>query len=243
MTFFPFGSVSKSSTETMFINSTQNIETTKVTSHTGLTPPDIQENDILFAALHFTNNENTSPGIVSSSDGFTLITQFGVGNSFVNRHTRSLWYKVASASEPGSYEWTWPTAQWPVFCILALRGINTASPIDDFSTYVDDDAAPITLPSINTSNDNALLVISYSIQASTSVTNLINTAPSGYMSAETGRNVTIGAGSDSNTRYRFEDGYKFAGPAGATGTQSFTFSTSDPNSNAPAAIMVAFNPA
>lgn len=223
------------------INSTQNIQTTKSTSHSGDTPSDIQESDVLIAALSFSNNTNAGPISIASSNGFTLVEQAGVGNGATNRMTQSVWYKVATDSEPESYSWNWTTAQWPSFCILAFRNVNIENPIGESSSFVDDEVSPIVLPSITTTKKREALVMSFVIKAFDSGSNTINATPSGFTLAETGRNVPSVGGD--NARHRFGNGFALAGDAGATGTQTFTFSSNDPNTNAPVGVMIALKPA
>jgi len=107
-------------------------------------------------------NTPTAPG------GWNLIRHDFVSNNG-NKMTSWLYYKVATASEPGSYSWTLTTSQYAAGVIGAWQGASSVTPIDTSSGATAAGASPLedTAPSLTPANYNELQVYFYGAQSST----------------------------------------------------------------------------
>ncbi len=91
-----------------------------------------------------------------------------------------LFYRVATASEPGSYTWSFNSSQQASGVLIAYSGVNTSSPIRSYSGQVNASTTAITAPSITASSGDMLLYFaSTTNRVGTSTTNTTVTAPSG----------------------------------------------------------------
>jgi hypothetical protein len=123
------------------------------------------------------------------------------------------YYKVVGASDPASYTWSLGSAAKWGGGITAYRGVNQATPLDSaVVTAVDTSyaATSITLPSITTASNGAMLVGGIGYDSGTPGT----TPPIGWTERweATGGQIAEGADRPQAT-------------AGSTGTATWTFST------------------
>jgi len=86
----------------------------------------INQNDLLIAvvcALNFT----TDPGTISTPSGWTILaSQAYVGTS----ERCASYYKVAGASESGSYSFSWTNSDVYSWALLDYTGVNSTTPLD-----------------------------------------------------------------------------------------------------------------
>jgi len=99
--------------------------------------------------------------------GWTLIRLDILG--FTQR--KATYYKVATASEPASYTWTWSPAQAAAGGILAYSGADQAAPVDVHAGSVSSAAtsASIVAPSITTTGDGAMIIGFFDIAQNTTI--------------------------------------------------------------------------
>jgi len=132
------------------------------TSLTIPAPAGVQANDVLLAGISARGN----PNFVAPS-GWTLVRLDISG--FVMR--QAVYYKVATASEPTSYTWTWSGAQAAAGGILAYTGADTVSPIDVQNGAVSSTSSGKTIvaPSVTTTGAGDMLVGFFGVANNTSV--------------------------------------------------------------------------
>ncbi|HTD63955.1 MAG TPA: glycosyltransferase [Verrucomicrobiae bacterium] len=195
--------------------------TTTMTSGTTLnaqTPATMQTGDFMFAVVAWTG----SAGLSTNPAGWTVWS----GNS-IDGHLQT-YYRIATASEPATYTWTFnaatPVAAW----IGAYMGVDTASPSDGAATGNGQiNTTTHTANSFSTTTAGALVFAAYSVGGTVTMSTPTGVSPEAVFTA-TGSNATTLA---------IFDGTKTS--AGLVGT---TTSTSDVAANS-AQNAFAFKPA
>ncbi len=115
-------------------------------------PAGTAANDVLVAQIAVAQDNPT----VTAPAGWTFIrsdTGFDEANAY-----QGLWYRVATASEPGSYTWTLGAGRTYRGAMAAFSDVDTTDPIDAHGGNFDRDAGPIRAPSITTTVANTQLV-------------------------------------------------------------------------------------
>jgi len=158
---------------------------------------------------------NTS---VSAPSGWTMVRQDNIGGTAKN----ILYYRVASASEPDSYRWTFGKPQQASGGIMDYAGVDTGSPIDAHSGQYNS-GTTATAPSVNLNTAGAKVVYVVATASQTSVN-----PPSGFT-------TRYSAGVPGAVMSFTAD--KSFSSAGATGNQDGTAGTSN------VAVLVALRPA
>jgi PKD repeat protein len=162
--------------------------------------------DVLVACLASNGTRVASTGVPT---GWTQIAAILQGTS-----TRAFgYYKVATANEAGSYTWTLNAAVANSGGIIRYSGVSSTTPLDGTPTWASGSAATSgTVPGLTTSAAGAMLVGCMSIDSSS--TSVTITPPSG----------STALWNLAGKRQTAADSLQPA--AGATGTQTWTFSGS-----------------
>ena len=124
--------------------------TTPITSHTINKPAGVVTNDVLVAGI----TVRGAPTITAPS-GWTLVRSDLSGTII----KQEVYRKVAGASEPASYTWTFALpVDGVVGAIAAYSGVNTTTPIDVSGGQTNASSTSVTAPSITTTVANTMLV-------------------------------------------------------------------------------------
>ena len=174
-------------------------------------PPGIVAGDLLLASLQV----GTHPVTVSGPSGWTLALDTVVNSAF---HAQ-VWYKVATASEPGPYTWTVPAGTYVDIAVLDYANVSRTAPIDAAAGRDGGVTKTPTTPSVTTSGPGDMLVA------------IFQGADNGSWTAGSG--MTQRYNYDSTTA---QDAIQAA--AGASGTKTATNSTQ----TSQAAQLVALEP-
>jgi hypothetical protein len=170
-------------------------------------PAGVASGDVLIAAIsHEAGNADT----ITVPSGWTLVRR--VDNT--SSEGVAVYRKVAGASEPASYSWTFDQSRSLSGGMLAYTGVDNTTPIDVENGQATGQNTTHATPSITTTQPNEMLVAFFAIpQAATW------TAPTGMTKQidvpENGRGNSLAVATVSQ-----------AG-AGATGTKTATASTTD----------------
>lgn len=171
-------------------------------------PPGVADGHVLVAAV----TVRGSPAITAPA-GWTLIRSDQSGFTV----KQSLYYKVAGASEPGSYTWTFASSQGAAGGIVAFSGVDTSSPVDASSGATGSGTA-ITAPSLTTTAADARLVGFFGMS------NLATATP------PTGMTERLDVSSTAGTyRASLEAADEPLGAAGSTGSRTATSTATQTN--------------
>ncbi|UJS23266.1 SdrD B-like domain-containing protein [Thiothrix winogradskyi] len=189
-------------------------------------PANVQAGDLVIVTLHYNRTSLT----ISNAQGFTQIRNETSGADGNSRATVAAFYKIASASEPASYTFTYSgitstTTSWRAVA-QRVTGHHPTTPIGNYTSgnSATTTQTTRTLSSINTTANNSLLVAAITMQAS-----------SGTISATPGTSAL----SSTSTGPSFNVAYQTLATAGATGNKTWTWTTARAN----AALMFIINPA
>jgi hypothetical protein len=92
--------------------------------------------------------------VVSPPAGWTLLRTDSAGTAI----RKATYWRIANASEPASYTWTFNKAQNGVGTILAYDGVSPTAPIEASSGQGNASSTSITAPSVTTESPNSLVV-------------------------------------------------------------------------------------
>ena len=132
-----------------FMTSATHVLLAEATNITIAAPAGIALDDLLLAVLVVTKDRS-----LSAPAGWTLIEELPADGDKV---TLSLWYKVASASEPADYQFSWSDDQAAIGAIYRYDGVDPASPIDASASGAGKSPTPIA-PTVTTTVANAMVV-------------------------------------------------------------------------------------
>jgi Polysaccharide lyase len=146
--------------------------TSSSTSLTLETPAGLAAGHLLIAALDV---RLASSSTITAPSGWTLIRRDSNVPPYAAL-SQALYFKIATSSEPASYEWTFSASTSASGGILAFSGIDATTPIDAHSGRFRSQTKRISAPSVITTVENAVLLgfFGYSAGKSTS-------PPSGMM--------------------------------------------------------------
>jgi uncharacterized repeat protein (TIGR01451 family) len=168
-------------------------------------PAGTQQDDVLVAAVYW---DNSAPNTITPPSGFTLIRQ----DAGATTQAVSLYYHVASGTEPATYTWLATRSSGFTGIVAAYSNVDIANPIDAHGGQTGSGTSA-TAPSITTSTADDVLVGVWSSWNS----NLSLTPPGGMTTRQS---------------YSRSDPLTFAEraapAAGATGTSTATASA-NPN--------------
>jgi hypothetical protein len=120
-------------------------------------PTGTVQDDVMVANIYVVG---TNPTITAPS-GWTLILSTLDGTTA----RLSTYYKVAGASEPASYQWTFSGASMTEGGIITFYGVITTSPIDVYDGQANAASTSYTAPSVTTTVGNAMLVAAFGAKA------------------------------------------------------------------------------
>ncbi|MCC7302872.1 MAG: T9SS type A sorting domain-containing protein [Bacteroidia bacterium] len=161
------------SAQCAFVGATSAIGNSNVVTLTK--PTAVVQNDLMIAAIHM---GWCNGSVITAPVGWTLLASTintgsgcGSGNTTPQLVT---FYKIAGPSEPVTHIFTGNASQYLVGCIVAYSGVNTANPIDVFSSYGAQDAcANIVANGVFTSSPNKRLVGIFFCSVNNSLNNIV----------------------------------------------------------------------
>ncbi len=131
-------------------------------------PVGTQSNDVLIAQVVI----NSSSTVITPPAGWTLIRSVKSSSSV----EQATFYKVASASEPASYTWSFGSSQPATGTIASFTGVDITSPIDASSGKYNASTATVSFAQITTRAPNDLVLALVGVSGNTTVT-----PPSGFV--------------------------------------------------------------
>ncbi len=117
-------------------------------------PPGTAEGDLLIAAVSTDGNATTS---LNGPAGWNLLTIGPTGVSPIQQ-TFGVWWKLASSSEPSSYQFNWAPSEQAYAWIMRFTGHDAATPINTFTTQAGTALVAVPSPAVVTTVDNALIL-------------------------------------------------------------------------------------
>lgn len=165
------------------------------------------QNDVMIASVGVRPSSTT----ITAPAGWTLVRR--IDNGAANTNSLAVYRKVAGASEPASYTWSFSGATLAVGGIQSFLNIDTTNPIDVESTgQATPSATTHATQSVTTTVDNAIIVTSHSYASSRTWT-----PPAGMTES-----FDQPSGADSINGQSIEGSYVVQSAAGATGVQTAT---------------------
>jgi hypothetical protein len=183
-------------------------------SITATRPTNIAAGDLIVVVVQARDGGTIAP----VSTGFTLVRHQS-GTVANDQSITAVWVKTATASEPASYSFTRTAGNARDWRAVAGRvtGHDPVTPIGSSSGVSAVATSSITIPSITTSEANALLMSVLTVARETNASNIVH--PSGMTAAWTttgGTNLPASAGS-----------LEVRATAGSTGTRQYSWTGSD----------------
>lgn len=172
-------------------------------------PTGTAERDVMLAFVAWDQKQRT----LTPPAGWTLSEVNGDGGTLDPRF--AVYYKVAGASEPSTYTFSWNLSCDAQVAILTYRFVDTVTPINiDGSLFSVATTGTQNAPSVTTTVDNTMVVAAAMVEASTTVSTPGSTTS--RVALESVASVTV------SLRV-----VEFAqASAGATGAKTFTFGAS-----------------
>jgi type II secretory pathway pseudopilin PulG len=123
------------------------------TSVTVTAPSGISSGDLLIAAV---STDGSTSGSLASPAGWTLLDR---GSDSATQVTLGVWYKIAGASEPANYTFTWTGNEQAYGWIMRFTGHNSSTPINTsaFQAGTSTSSTP-PCPSVTTTVANTMIV-------------------------------------------------------------------------------------
>lgn len=173
-----------------------------------LSRPSYVVND-LFVAVFQTSIEETT---ITPPTGWTLVFRRDSLAGLL-----AVYYRVATASESTSWQWTFNATLKAAGAILSYSGVSTSNPIDVSASQTTSNSTTVTAPSVTTTANGSLVVAAFGTRRDTTVS-----TPSGTTSRQQyENNATIGCS------FRLVDFEKAL--AGSTGNKVATLGASNEN--------------
>ena len=117
-----------------------------------ISTPLVNAGDLLIAAI--ATDEDTS-ATLSAPSGWTSINSPGSYSSAV---TLGAWWRIATATEPASYTFTWAGGQQAYGWMMRFTGNNSTSPINGTPSVWGGSSSTPTSPAVTTTVDNCLIL-------------------------------------------------------------------------------------
>jgi hypothetical protein len=117
-----------------------------------ISTPLVNTGDLLIAAV--ATDEDTS-ATLSAPSGWTSITS---PSSYSSAVTLGAWWKIASATEPASYTFTWAGGQQAYGWMMRFTGHNSTSPINGMPSVWGGSSSTPTSPAVTTTVSNCLIL-------------------------------------------------------------------------------------
>ncbi|MEK7413807.1 MAG: hypothetical protein AAB263_10885, partial [Planctomycetota bacterium] len=115
-------------------------------------PANTVENDVMVAAIGVSANTPT----ITPPSGWTLVRQ--TDNTAANANSLAVYYKVATASEPANYSWSFSASTGSVGGIQTFYNVDIANPIDVENGQTTASSASHATPNIATTVANTMVV-------------------------------------------------------------------------------------
>jgi hypothetical protein len=170
----------------------------------------VNAGDLLIATLATDGNVIAT---VSAPSGWTLVSRLTSGSAV----GVGVWWKIASASEPGTYAFSWTGNERAYGWTMRFTGANTTSPINAFTTNVGTSSTP-TCSATTTSVANTMVLRIGGFDAGD-----ISTDNPG-LSAHTA--ITMDRSDSGGTSASGGAGYRRVGAVGSTGASNFALTNS-----------------
>ncbi len=122
-------------------------------------PPGVQSGDVLIAHVIVQTAGNT----VTPPSGWTLIKR----QDSLSSMSTATYYKVAGASEPSTYSWTFSTAGEASGGIADYSGVDTTNPIDASNAQFNQSTASTDNAGVTTTTANDMLVYTIGVATQT----------------------------------------------------------------------------
>ncbi len=154
------------------------------TGSTGITipkPTGTQAGDVLIAQVVV----NSVAAAITPPSGWTLIRRVK-SSSDIKQVT---FYRIASASEPAFYRWSFGTTQAATGAIAAFAGVSPVTPVDASSGKLNFNTPVVSFAQITTRVPNDMVLALVAVSGNTTVT-----PPSGFTEAYDVRNTASGRG-------------------------------------------------
>jgi MSHA biogenesis protein MshQ len=119
-------------------------------------PTGTVQDDVMIASIGARPNTAT----ITAPSGWTLVRRIDNANSIAN--SLAVYSKVASASEPASYSWTFDTSTGSAGGIQTFSGVNTTTPIDVENGQNTASGLTHATPDVTTTVANTMIVTSHS---------------------------------------------------------------------------------
>jgi MSHA biogenesis protein MshQ len=174
-------------------------------------PSGLVAGHVMLALVAQRGNATPTVKVSSVPTGWTLVRNTTDGSAI----GMSIYWKLATASEPGTYQFELNASDRASGAIVAFSGVDTVSPIDASASQANAASTTYTAPSVTTSTANTMLVAFYSASDTNNVA-----APSGMTSAFS---VSSGAGPNGLS---VSVAYATQPSAGASGTRLSTGNSS-----------------
>ena len=220
--------------EITFVDSTESSNTASASMILSK-PTGVVEGDFMFAYVGSTLASDTDGDLMSAyPSGWT--EEYNYINTATSGQHAYIYWKIAGASEPSTYGWTWTTATtgW-VGIISAWRGVNQTTPIHIEGTLeAQTTSGTVVCPSITPTEDNCLILAMEVCDAA--VTNVPDLSPPSGFTYDTAIEIsTPGNG------IGIEIVYQVQTTAVSTGDTTITLSGSDEHRGMQYAILAAIS--
>ncbi len=179
-----------------------------ITAPTGLVP-----GNVMLASVAVDGNVAST---LAAPSGWTLLNRL---TDSANQVTTAVWWKVAGASEPGSYTFTWTTSKNAYGWIARFSGVETSGPINVWGSTSGPSASISPLsPSVTTTVANTMIVRIGGFDAANTTTDVPGV--SGHTTITMDRSDTTGSAASGGAAYVLR------AATGATGTANFGLTAS-----------------
>jgi len=139
------------------------------------TPAGVQQNDLMFVLVGW---NSSSFGLASNPAGWTVNS----GNS-LNQQSLQSYRRIATASEPSSYSWTFTGAVSAVAWEGAYIGVDTAAPLDGVNGAGQTNTLTHTTNTANNANAGDLIIAAYSLNTVVTMSTPTSLSPEATFSA------------------------------------------------------------
>ncbi|WP_146447492.1 PulJ/GspJ family protein [Bythopirellula polymerisocia] len=192
-------------------------------------PPGTSEGDLLIAAVSTDGNATTS---LAGPAGWSLITIGPTSGSI--RQTFGVWWKIASSSEPSSYQFSWAPSEQAFGWIMRFTGHDLITPINAFATESGYAILTASSPAVISSVGNAMILRLAGFDnrlVSTDLPGLLGHTPINMDSSSTSSSAASGGA-----------GYLIQTAAGDSGSSSFNLTGAEEFTSVTIAIAPEVNP-
>ncbi len=180
-------------------------------------PAGTVQNDTMVASISVRPDTAT----ITEPSGWTLVRR--IDNANANANSLAVYYKVAGASEPTSYTWTFSTSTGSAGGIQTFSGVDATTPIDVEAGQITANGLTHDTPSVTTTVANTMIVTSHGFTSSATWT-----PPSGMTEAFDVASQTVPAIGG----IAIEGNYVIQVAGGATGAKTATASNDSDVGNA-----------